>query len=155
LDLPTLTVLENFLQQFQGSVIIVSHDRYFMDRIVGNILAFEGDGNIKNFTGNFSEYRLSKKEIPITTPSLPETKTTTETKNNPGKKKLSYKEQRELETIEKEMPMLEEKRNKILAQLNNENDYQIIANLSAELENLTEELESHELRWLELQEILG
>lgn len=155
LDLPTLTVLENFLQQFQGSVIIVSHDRYFMDRIVGNILAFEGDGNIKNFTGNFSEYRLSKKEIPITTPSLPETKTTTETKNNPGKKKLSYKEQRELEAIEKEMPMLEEKRNKILAQLNNENDYQIIANLSAELENLTEQLESHELRWLELQEILG
>src|SRR5690606_18953577 len=59
LDLPTLTVLENFLQQFQGSLIIVSHDRYFMDRIVDHILAFEGNGKIRHFVGNFSEYRES------------------------------------------------------------------------------------------------
>jgi ATP-binding cassette subfamily F protein uup len=61
LDLPTLTVLENFLQNFQGSLIIVSHDRYFMDRIVDHVLAFEGEGKIKDFVGNFSEYRESKK----------------------------------------------------------------------------------------------
>jgi ATP-binding cassette subfamily F protein uup len=60
LDLPTLTVLENFLQMFQGSLIIVSHDRYFMDRIVDHVLAFEGDGKIKDFVGNFSEYREAK-----------------------------------------------------------------------------------------------
>lgn len=60
LDLPTLTVLENFLQQFQGSLIIVSHDRYFMDRIVDHVLAFEGNGKIKDFVGNFSEYREAK-----------------------------------------------------------------------------------------------
>ena len=59
LDLPTLTVLENFLLNFQGSLIIVSHDRYFMDRIVDHVLAFEGEGKIKDFVGNFSEYRAS------------------------------------------------------------------------------------------------
>jgi ATP-binding cassette subfamily F protein uup len=61
LDLPTLTVLENFLLNFQGSLIIVSHDRYFMDRIVDHVLAFEGEGKIKDFVGNFSEYRESLK----------------------------------------------------------------------------------------------
>ncbi|RZJ45432.1 MAG: ABC transporter ATP-binding protein, partial [Chryseobacterium sp.] len=170
LDLPTLTVLENFLLNFQGSLIIVSHDRYFMDRIVDHILAFEGEGKIKDFIGNFSEYRENKKmedgnkksedgskkqeitnqktevskkaEAVLPTPSSP----------LPAKKKLSFKEQRELETIEKEIPEFEEKRAKILDQLNNETEYEKIAKLSAELESLSEKLENHELRWLELQD---
>lgn len=170
LDLPTLTVLENFLLNFQGSLIIVSHDRYFMDRIVDHILAFEGEGKIKDFIGNFSEYRENKKmedgnkksedgskkqeitnqktevskkvEAVLPTPSSP----------LPAKKKLSFKEQRELETIEKEIPEFEEIRAKILDQLNNETEYEKIAKLSAELESLSEKLENHELRWLELQD---
>ncbi|UFH31205.1 ABC-F family ATP-binding cassette domain-containing protein [Chryseobacterium sp. C-71] len=164
LDLPTLTVLENFLLNFQGSLIIVSHDRYFMDRIVDHILAFEGEGKIKDFIGNFSEYRENKKleagsqkqeekkakpavekvaEVKIETPAL-----------NPQapKKKLSFKEQRELETIEKEIPEFEAKRAAILEQLNNEADYEKISKLSAELESLSEKLENHEMRWLELQD---
>ncbi len=113
LDLPTLTVLENFLQNFAGCLIIVSHDRYFMDRIVDHVLAFEGDGKIKDFVGNFSEYREWKKtEIgsPKTDNSdsaqcdKPDNQQPT-TSNQ--KEKLSFKEQRELETIEKEMPELE------------------------------------------------
>ncbi len=161
LDLPTLTVLENFLQMFQGSLIIVSHDRYFMDRIVDHILAFEGDGKIKDFIGNFSEYREAKSreqnlEKNNNTKVEP-TKEITEPKANSPKqkKKLSFKEQRELDLIEKEMPELEQKRGAILELLNNETDYEKIAKLSSELEQISEILENHEMRWLELQEIVG
>lgn len=161
LDLPTLTVLENFLQQFQGSLIIVSHDRYFMDRIVDHILAFEGEGKIKDFTGNFSEYREAKdkedsgeKMVQKPEPSKENISTISDSSNT-KKKKLSFKEQRELETIEKEIPGLEEQRKKILDELNNESDYEKISKLSADLENISERLENHEMRWLELQEILG
>ncbi|MDQ8141614.1 ABC-F family ATP-binding cassette domain-containing protein [Chryseobacterium sp. CFS15] len=164
LDLPTLTVLENFLLNFQGSLIIVSHDRYFMDRIVDHILAFEGEGKIKDFIGNFSEYRENKKledgnqknedkkaktvvEKVIEKPVVAEAP-----KTQAPKKKLSFKEQRELETIEKEIPEFEGKRAAILEQLNNETDYEKISKLSAELESLAEKLENHEMRWLELQD---
>ena len=164
LDLPTLTVLENFLLNFQGSLIIVSHDRYFMDRIVDHILAFEGEGKIKDFIGNFSEYRENKKledgnqknedkkaktvvEKVIEKPVVAEVP-----KTQAPKKKLSFKEQRELETIEKEIPEFEDKRAAILEQLNNESDYEKISKLSAELERLAEKLENHEMRWLELQD---
>lgn len=160
LDLPTLTVLENFLQNFAGCLIIVSHDRYFMDRIVDHVLAFEGNGKIKDFVGNFSEYReLKKTEIgsPKSDTSTPVSVTNQQptTNNQQPKKKLSFKEQRELETIEKEMPELEKKRAEILEKLNNEVDYEKIATLSAELEKVSEKLEEYEMRWLELQEILN
>lgn len=160
LDLPTLTVLENFLQNFAGCLIIVSHDRYFMDRIVDHVLAFEGEGKIKDFVGNFSEYREWKKtEIgsPKSDTSTPLSVTNQQptTNNQQPKKKLSFKEQRELETIEKEMPELEKKRAEILEKLNNEADYEKIATLSAELEKVSEKLEEYEMRWLELQEILN
>ena len=161
LDLPTLTVLENFLLQFQGSLIIVSHDRYFMDRIVDHVLAFEGDGVIKDFVGNFSEYREAKsqdqnkktqvevREVPkktetVSTPSVAATPST--------KKKLSFKEQRELEMIDKEIPELEKKRAEILEKLNNESDYEKISVFSAELEKISDRMDELETRWLELQE---
>lgn len=162
LDLPTLTVLENFLLNFQGSLIIVSHDRYFMDRIVDHILAFEGDGKIKDFIGNFSEYREAKsREESLEKSTGQKTEPVKEATAVPvqpqqitaKKKKLSFKEQKELETIEKEMPELEAQREKILDQLNNESDYEKIAKFSADLENISEKLENHEMRWLELQEM--
>lgn len=160
LDLPTLTVLENFLLNFQGCLIIVSHDRYFMDRIVDHVLAFEGDGKIKDFVGNFTEYRESRKQEAgsgkqdaSTTLSVTESKTNNEKPKT--KNRLSYKEHRELETIEKEMPELEEKRANILEKLNNETDYEKISKLSADLEEVSNKLEEHEMRWLELQEIIS
>lgn len=162
LDLPTLTVLENFLQQFQGSLIIVSHDRYFMDRIVDHVLAFEGDGKIRDFVGNFSEYRearsreeaLEKNAMVKPEPVKEIVSPTESTQSANSKRKLTFKEQRELETIEKEMPELETQRTKILDKLNNEADYEKIATLSSELESVSEKLENHEMRWLELQELL-
>ena len=161
LDLPTLTVLENFLLQFQGSLIIVSHDRYFMDRIVDHVLAFEGDGVIKDFVGNFSEYREAKsqdqnkktqvevREVPTKT----ETVSTASVAAAPStKKKLTFKEQRELEMIDKEIPELEKKRTEILEKLNNETDYEKISVFSADLEKISDRMDELEMRWLELQE---
>ena len=159
LDLPTLTVLENFLLQFQGSLIIVSHDRYFMDRIVDHVLAFEGDGVIKDFVGNFSEYREKKSQEKnekvtapvVATPKKEEAVQQTSTPVVPVKK-LSFKEQKELNDIDKEMPKLEKQRAEILAKLNNETDYGKIAELSTTLENIAEKLQELEMRWLELQD---
>ncbi len=160
LDLPTLTVLENFLQQFQGSLIIVSHDRYFIDRVVDHVLAFEGEGKIRNFVGNFSEYREmksqeSKKVAEQTAVQAPKVAEIAQAvpKSPSAQRKLSYKEQRELEMIDRELPVIEEKRAAIMQQLTNETEYEVISNLSAELESLTSKLEEMELRWLELQEI--
>lgn len=159
LDLPTLTVLENFLLQFQGSLIIVSHDRYFMDRIVDHVLAFEGDGVIKDFVGNFSEYREKKSQEKnekvtapvVATPKKEEAVQQTSTPAAPVKK-LSFKEQKELNDIDKEMPKLEKQRAEILAKLNNETDYGKIAEFSTTLENIAEKLQELEMRWLELQD---
>ena len=154
LDLPTLTILESFLQQFQGCLIIVSHDRYFMDKITDHLLVFEGNGKIKDFIGTFTEYRSqnTKSETKETKSDHQEKKK--EVKPEKPKKKLSFKEQKELETIEKEIPILEIQRNEILEKLNNEMDYNIISQLSAQLENISTKLENYEMRWLELQDSL-
>jgi len=155
LDLPTLTVLESFLVQFQGCLIIVSHDRYFMDKIVDHLLVFEGEGKIKDFIGSFTEYRdqlAQSKNTKKSEPAKPVEEK--QTKNTNSKRKLSFKEQKELESIEKEMPILKKKQDEILEKLNNETDYNIISELSQELEKTTSQLEAHEMRWLELQEIL-
>ena len=155
LDLPTLTVLESFLAQFQGCLIIVSHDRYFMDKIVDHLLVFEGEGKIKDFIGSFTEYRDQQAQNKNTKKNEPAKPTEEkQTKNTNSKRKLSFKEQKELENIEKEMPVLKEKQDEILEKLNNETDYSIISELSQELEETTSQLEAHEMRWLELQEIL-
>ena len=142
LDLPTLTILESFLQQFQGCLIIVSHDRYFMDKITDHLLVFEGNGKIKNFIGTFTEYRSqnTKSESKEIKSDYQEKKK--EVKPEKPKKKLSFKEQKELESIEKEIPILEIQRNEILEKLNNEMDYNIISQLSAQLENISTKLEN-------------
>ncbi len=157
LDLPTLTVLENFLQNFQGCLIIVSHDRYFMDRIVDHVLAFEGDGKIRNFTGNFSEYREMKSQESQESAQQEKKEETEEKKQEPvsvAKKKLSFKEQRELETLEKEMPKLEKERSQMMEALNNETDYEKIAGISEKLKDISNRLETMEERWFVLQELV-
>lgn len=157
LDLPTLTVLENFLQNFQGCLIIVSHDRYFMDRIVDHVLAFEGDGKIRNFTGNFSEYREMKSQESQESAQQEKKEKTEEKKQEQlpvAKKKLSFKEQRELETLEKEMPQLEKERAQMMDALNNETDYEKIAGISEKLKDISNRLETMEERWFVLQELV-
>lgn len=155
LDLPTLTVLENFLLQFQGTLLIVSHDRYFMDRIVDHVLAFEGDGKIRDFTGHFTEYRDSKareesaKSDQMNSVSAPVAPLPAAPA---ASRKLSFKEQQELKEIEVQLPLLEARKAEIVSALEGETDYEKIATSSAALEKLTAELEEKEMRWLELQD---
>ncbi len=158
LDLETLVKLEDFLVAFGGCLIIVSHDRYFMDRIVDHLFVFEGEGVIRDFPGNYSEYRewqdLQEAEAIVTASNPAIAAQTYESLNEKPKKKLSFKEQFELEQIEKQMPLMQQKIAKTeekLTQLSTE--FEEIAALSKELQGLKAELEMLELRWLELEEL--
>jgi ATP-binding cassette subfamily F protein uup len=164
LDLPTLAVLEQFLIDFAGCVLLVSHDRYFMDKLVDHLFIFEGDGVIRDYPGNYTQYRILEKSkqnyaavsSDITTKVEHEVKPTV-IDNAPKKvaEKMSYKEKLELEQLNKSMPELEIKKATLTSELNNSTgDYTSITALSAQLASVTTELETAELRWLELSEKL-
>ena len=156
LDIQTLAILEEFLDQFPGVVFIVSHDRYFLDRTVNELFVFAGNGRLQSFTGNYSEYveKKRKEAKPLPLPSNDKK----EESNEKGKKvktKLSFQEQREYDSIEDEITALEEK----LVQLDNEmvkhaNDYVSLQELTQE-KNITEAaLEGKIERWSELNEMV-
>ena len=176
LDLPTLAVLEQFLIDFAGCVLLVSHDRYFMDKLVDHLFIFEGDGVIRDYPGNYTQFRILEKSkqnyaavsSDITTkvehelkPMAPEAATSPIKEiiidNAPKKvaEKMPYKEKLELEQLNKSMPTLEIKKATLTNELNNTTgDYNAITSLSAQLASVTAELEAAELRWLELSEKL-
>ncbi len=159
LDLPTLSVLENFLTDYPGCVLIVSHDRYFMDRLVDHMFVFEGDGVVSDFPGNYSLYREFEKEKAAeekqsakneerstieATPVIPE---------SPVKKKLSFKEKHEFTQLEKELPELETEKKILSDQLSSGTlPYTEIQTISERLIVLEEMLTQKEMRWLELSE---
>jgi ABC transport system ATP-binding/permease protein len=159
LDLPTLAVLENFLLEFQGCLVMVSHDRYFMDRMVEHLFVFEGDGVIRDFPGNYGLYQQWLKtkdysEVSESKPAQPapvkETVTVAATKP-----KLSYKEKKELETLEKEISDLNKEKEQITEKLHDANvNYDTIQQLSQRFTVITENLQSKEFRWLELSELV-
>jgi len=154
LDLPTLSVLENFLLEFQGCLIVVSHDRYFMDRLVDHLFVFEGDGEIRDFPGNYSQYRESEKQK-----ELIETDTKTVTQKTGSftlvKKKLSFKEQREFEMLEKELLQLEEERKIVYEQLQStELPFEKLQQLSERISFINKLIDEKEFRWLELSETI-
>ncbi|GAB3339535.1 ABC-F family ATP-binding cassette domain-containing protein [Marivirga atlantica] len=157
LDLQTLSILEDFLERFQGCLIIVSHDRYFMDSLTEQLFLFEGDHQVKIFNGNYSEYRLEKKQKEQDNRKQPKKEVVkTEAikeKSNDGKK-LSYKEKLELETLDKEMPELS-KQKKELEELmaKGEGSAEDFANWGKSLNELSDKLDEMEMRWLELSEL--
>jgi ATP-binding cassette subfamily F protein uup len=168
LDLPTLAVLEQFLMDFAGCVLLVSHDRYFMDKLVDHLFIFEGNGVIRDYPGNYTQYRIlekSKQSIvgmssDITAPQeyqvsdkaiatpiapIPEVKKSNE--------KMTFKEKHELENINKRLPELEKEKQSLESQLNTAHlDYNEILQITASLAKVNQELEASELRWLELTE---
>jgi ATP-binding cassette subfamily F protein uup len=166
LDLITLQVLEDFLQSYQGCVIIVSHDRYFMDKLVDHLFVFEGQGNIRDFPGNYTLYRFYKDEEKKTgvfnqeskssflnaEPEAKEEKPVVKAEAAPSKK-MTFKEKFEFETLEKELPALTSERNilneKIAA---GTLPYDELEKLLKRIGEVTEQLELKELRWLELSE---
>ena len=176
LDLPTLAVLEQFLIDFAGCVLLVSHDRYFMDKLVDHLFIFEGDGVIRDYPGNYTQFRILEKskqnyaavssdittqvehELKPITPAAATSPINDLVIDNAPKKvaeKMPYKEKLELEQLNKSMPALEIKKATLTNELNNTTgDYNAITALSAQLASVTAELEAAELRWLELSEKL-
>ena len=163
LDLPTLGVLENFLSEFPGCLMIVSHDRYFMDRLVDHLFVFEGNGVVNNFPGNYSQYRdwlKDREQFPVTGSLLPVMQNAAyDTENKQpetgNKRKPSFKEKREFELLEKEIADLTREKEMINNQLNNSNTpFEELQKLSLRIGEITQLLDEKELRWLELSEVV-
>ena len=167
LDIPTLNVLEDYLKNFQGCLIVVSHDRYFMDRVVDHLFVFHGNGEVQDFPGNYTQYRLEAKsdgykntttsssksnnlrgnQIPAATMENKKTKTE-------QKRRLSFKEKRELEDLEKLLPELEAEKNQLEALLSGgATEADEIAKASVRYKEVQEKLDEVEMRWLELSEV--
>jgi len=154
LDIQTLTILEEYLEQFQGAVIIVSHDRYFLDQTVDHLFYFAGDGQIIHFNGTYSEYlEKQKADVSKYKEEKREEKAVAEVKPNKPKK-LSFKEQKEYEQIEEKIASLEQRCAELLQAIEEAGgDYQKIQHLTEEHEAVNRELEQTVERWAELSEI--
>jgi ATP-binding cassette subfamily F protein uup len=155
LDIVTLNVLENFLLDFPGCLLVVSHDRYFMDKIVDHLFVFRGEGVVEDFPGNYSDFRTYEDSTPVTS----EPKKTTTSKaaiESQSEAKLSFNEQKELNNLESKLKSLEFDKKEIEAKfLAPEIDMDTIGALSDELKTLNEVIEEKEMRWLELNEKLN
>ena len=163
LDLPTLSVLENFLSDFRGCLLIVSHDRYFMDRLVDHLFVFEGDGVVRDFPGNYSNYRIEEraKEKTKDSPKKPEiavpaTPVAQAVVPAPEKKKFSFKDKREYDQLEKELAALEAEKVTITEKMMDPGmNYDEIQRLSNRMTFITQQTEEKEMRWLELSEYIS
>ena len=156
LDIVTLNVLESFLLDFPGCLIVVSHDRYFMDKIVDHLFVFKGKGEIQDFPGNYSDFRTYEdskpKKAPKAKPEVTET-TQTESKKDAIKAKLSYHEQKEHRNLEKEIAKLEKQKEALQNKFATENwDGEEIDKKSLKLQELIDAIEEKEMRWFELSE---
>ena len=156
LDIQTLQVLEEYLQDFPGCVIVVSHDRYFMDKVVDHILVFKGEGVIDDFPGNYTQYRqysaLQSKEEAKVDASVKEKKSY----RNDSRRRMSYKEKREFEQLEKDIASLEQQQHEIEEALcSGTLSVEELTEKSRLLPKLKEEIDEKSMRWLELSEIEG
>ena len=157
LDIQTLQVLEEYLQDFPGCVIIVSHDRYFMDKVIDHLLVFEGEGKITDFPGNYTQYRewshLKSKEEAEKTNKPKETKTKADY-HHESRRKMSFKEKREFEQLEKEIEQLETECKHIEESLCSGNlSVEELTEKSKQLPILKAQLDEKSMRWLELAEL--
>jgi ATP-binding cassette subfamily F protein uup len=158
LDIVTLQILEEYLQDFPGCVIVVSHDRYFMDKVVDHLLVFKGQGEIKDFPGNYTQYREWEK-MEASKPSETSTTTQAATSNKQSyrhddRRRLSFKEKRELEQLEKDIAALEAEKKQIEEALcGGITSVEEITKLSKRLPVLNDELDEKSMRWLELSDI--
>ena len=162
LDIDTLQVLEEYLADFKGCVIVVSHDRYFMDKVVDHIFVFRGGGDIKDFPGNYTDYRDWREEEKASaakaTQSASKSKPAAETKEkrqqSNDKRKMTFKEKREFEELEKEIPMLEEEKKRLEEEMSSGTlDNDTLLKTSMRVAELIDMLDEKGMRWLELSEL--
>ncbi|MGL5691988.1 MAG: ABC-F family ATP-binding cassette domain-containing protein [Bacteroidales bacterium] len=161
LDIVTLNVLEDYLASFKGCVIVVSHDRYFMDKVVDHVLVFEGNGKLKDFPGHYSHYRAwkemqeeeaaqQKKETPAAAP-----KAVKQDRSNEPKKKLSFNEKREFEQLEVDLPKLEQEKADIETEMSTGTlSADELLSKSNRISELIDEIDGKTMRWLELSEYM-
>lgn len=157
LDLLTLQKLEDFLQGYKGCLLVVSHDRFFMDQVVDQLFVFQGDGNVKGFMGNYSQYKdyLDAKQRKERKEKSAERKEDPRPVKQREKVKRSFKEQREYEQLAQELADLESEKQGIELSLNSETDYQKLHQMGNRLQEIKSLLDEKEMRWLELDEIGG
>ena len=163
LDIQTLTILEDYLANFKGCVIVVSHDRYFMDKVVDHLLAFSGNAQIKDFPGNYSDYREWKEIKDAEEQAAKQALESAKVKDTPAKqneqkqekKKLSYNEKREFEELDKQIPELEVEKEKLETELNSGTlSTEDLLAKSDRIGQLIEEIDEKTMRWLELSEYM-
>ena len=172
LDIQTLQVLEEYLQDFPGCVIVVSHDRYFMDKVVDHLLVFKGEGDIQDFPGNYTQYRdwsrLQTKESEEESSKAKLASKTGDSKNSDNasgtakrdvnfenKRKMSFKEKREYEQLSKEIEALENEQKLLEEELcSGKLSVEELTEKSKRLPQIKDELDEKEMRWLELSELL-
>ena len=156
LDLLTLQKLEDFLQTYKGCLLVVSHDRFFLDQTVDQLFVFEGDGKVKGFMGNYSQYReyleeKNKEEKREQAAQKQEARAEKPTAER--KKKRTYKEQQEYEQLAKDIEALETEKKELTARLEQQLDYQELEKIGNRISEITELIDEKEMRWLELDEI--
>lgn len=158
-DMDTLNVLEDFLEKFSGCLLLVSHDRYFMDRLVDQLFVFEGDGKIRIFNGNYSDFRSEEDqedEMPETLNAEPVVQPASADVTKTTRKKVSFNEKKEYESLQKEIAALESEHKNIEAQMNSGiTDHQQLRELSAKFKMLAEQIDQKMMRWLELEELIS
>lgn len=157
LDIMTIGILEDYLREFKGCVIVISHDRFFLDSIVDHLFVMEGNGVIKDFPGNYSDYRAYLKEQKAAQqaaakPAQQQAQQSQQRRENNRPQKLSFKERKELEALTKEIDELTEEKNALEALFNSGSEIDTIAEKAKRYSELKEILDEKEMRWLELSE---
>ncbi len=158
LDIMTMNVLEDYLSNFEGTLIVVSHDRYFMDKLTEHLFVFEGKGEIMDFPGNYSDFRNHQaqgdKEVSDLKPNKIKGKKAQKSMDGECRK-LTYKEKKEFEFLESEISLLESQKEMLVAKLNGgSTDHEELTAWATDIETLTQQIEEKEMRWLELSELV-
>jgi ATP-binding cassette subfamily F protein uup len=154
LDIPTLNVLEQYLKNFRGCLIVISHDRYFMDKVVDHIFVFHGEGEVQDFPGNYTQYREATKAIKREDLGEETNRQVGSKVKTEQKRRLTFKEKKELEELELRLPQLEEEKLQLEALLSGgSSSADEIATASKRYQEVLSLLDEAELRWLELSEI--
>jgi ABC transport system ATP-binding/permease protein len=155
LDLMTLNVLEDYLDAFEGCLMIVSHDRYFMDRLTDHLFVFQGEGKIKDFPGNYTDLReqglMPSSLMPAESKKKEDKKVEVKVVAE-DKKKLTYNEQREYDSIEGDMAKLEKEKNRLFDLMTKETGFDELQKVSKQIDEIKRKIEEKEMRWLELSE---
>ena len=158
LDIITLNILEEYLMYFEGCLIIVSHDRYFMDKLAEHLFVFDGKGSIQNFPGNYTEYRNKQIQIEKRLKAKEKEGNQKDTSKeiiikNDYSQRLSYKEKLEFERLEEELEKLGNRKLELENEMNQSDiNHELLLEKSQEFENVKNELDEKEMRWLELSE---